>query len=312
MNKIKLRILGSLWGAIIGDALGVPVEFSSRKELEEYPVTGMRGYGQYNQPLGSWSDDSSMLLCTVEALSEPEYSAERLAGMFLNWRHHGYMTPHGKCFDIGIATSKALSRFENGTPPEESGGTGENDNGNGSLMRILPVALRYADAPIEEMLFMAHRISAITHRHPRSQMACGLYCCMVKALLNGMTPPQAYRFMVEQGQHFYNSAPFAVEYPHFIRILNGDISALPESDIASKGYVIDTLEASLWCLLTSKSFEETVLKAVNLGGDTDTTGCVAGGLAGLYYGMPSIPHEWIDAIVRKDDVGEIMGKFVSV
>ncbi|MEI6518874.1 MAG: ADP-ribosylglycohydrolase family protein [bacterium] len=306
------RKLGSLWGAIIGDALGVPVEFSSRKERGEDPVVGMRGYGQYNQPPGTWSDDSSMLLCTVEALSEPEYSAKQLAGMFLNWRQYGYMTPHGDCFDIGIATSKALSRFENGTPPEESGGTEEGDNGNGSLMRILPVALRYTDAPIEDMLFIAHRISAITHRHPRSQMACGLYCIMAKALLNGMTPPQSYRYMVKQGSQFYNTAPFAAEYPHFTRILTNDISKLPEADIASKGYVINTLEASLWCLLTSNSFEETVLKAVNLGGDTDTTGCVAGGLAGLYYGMASIQQAWIDAIVRKDDIGEILEKFIGV
>ena len=307
---LKDRKLGGLWGSVIGDALGVPVEFSPRERRGEDPVKDMRGFGQYNQPPGSWSDDSSMLLCTVEALCDKEYNAELLAKLFLAWRDNGYMTPHGNCFDIGIATSKALSRYKNGVPAEKAGGTDEVDNGNGSLMRILPVALRYSEVPMPEMLFMAHEISAITHRHPRSQMACGLYCCMAKGLLNNMTPLQAYRYMIEQGQHFYNSAPFNIEFPHFSRILTGELTDLPITDIKSKGYVIYTLEASIWCLLNSKSFDEAVLKAVNLGDDTDTNGAVTGGLAGIYYGISSVPQQWINDIVCNDDIEKLLQTFV--
>lgn len=305
------KIQGGIWGAVTGDAMGVPVEFTSRENCRDFPVTTMRGFGTHSQPVGTWSDDSSLLLCTVEALSEPEYDAAKLAGLFLNWRQYGYMTPHGNVFDIGIATTKALTRYENGTPPEESGGNGERDNGNGSLMRILPAAIRYAGAPIEEMLFMAHRISAITHRHIRSQMACGLYCLMAKALLTGMTPPKAYRYMIEQGQQYYNAAPFNTKMPAYARVFSGSLPALPESEIKSSGYVIDTLEASLWCLLNSKTFEETVLKAVNLGDDTDTTGCVAGGLAGIYYGINAIPRQWTNTIACGEDIAKLIDKFTA-
>ncbi|HEX2949643.1 MAG TPA: ADP-ribosylglycohydrolase family protein [Armatimonadota bacterium] len=306
---IRDRVLGGLWGAIVGDALGVPVEFTSREERRRDPITGMRGYGTHQQPLGTWSDDSSLLLCTVEALCEKDYSVERLAKFFLAWQDHGYWTPYGTVFDIGIATNTALSRMRCGIAPEEAGGAGERDNGNGSLMRILPVALRYVDKPIEEMLFMAHRISALTHRHPRSQMACGLYCCLVKGLLYGLTPLEAYRFMVDQGQRCYGSAPFYSEYGHFARVLSGKLADLLETDIASSGYVVHTLEASVWCLLTCESYEETVLKAVNLGEDTDTTGCVAGGLAGVHYSFPSIPQSWVDVIARKDNIDELIEAF---
>ena len=271
----------------------------------------MRGNGTHNQPAGTWSDDSSLLLCTIEALSTTEYNAIRLAGLFLNWRQYGYMTPHGNVFDIGIATSKALARYENGTPPEESGGNGERDNGNGSLMRILPVAFRYNNFSISDMTTMAHRISSITHRHIRSQMACGLYCIMAKGLLNGMSPHEAYHYMIKQGELLYNTAPFNTEITSFSRILNGNLAELPESSIDSSGYVIDTLEASIWCLLNSKSFEETVLNAVNLGDDTDTTGCVAGGLAGVHYGIMDIPQKWINVIACKEDITKVISTFID-
>jgi ADP-ribosylglycohydrolase len=178
-------------------------------------------------------------------------------------------------------------------------------------MRILPVAMRYTDAPIEEMLFMAHRISALTHRHPRSQMACGLYCIIAKGLLYGLAPGEAYRFMIEQGQRCYNTAPFNREMPHFARIIAGELACMPEEEIASSGYVVHTLEASLWCLLTTDSFEDAILTAVNLGDDTDTTGCVAGGLAGLRYGTTGVPASWIEAVVYRDRISDITMRFIN-
>lgn len=308
-ESIRNRIYGGLWGAIIGDALGVPVEFTSRQERRRDPVTGMRGYGTHSQPSGTWSDDSSLLLCTVEALCG-EYSPKHLVGLFLAWQEYGYWTPHGAVFDIGGATSTALSRLRHGISPEEAGSVDEHDNGNGSLMRILPVALRYTNTPLAEMLNMAHRISSLTHRHPRSQMACGLYCCMARGLLDGLSPQQAYRFMIEQGQRYYTDAPFHAESPHFTRVMDNAIADLPEAAISSGGYAIHTLEASLWYLLTTCSFESAVLAAINLADDADTTGCVTGGLAGLTYGFPAIQPSWIEALVLREEIGQLFTRFL--
>ena len=307
MKKCE-RIAGGIWGAIVGDALGVPVEFISREERRRDPVKGMRGFGTHNQPPGTWSDDSSLLLCTVEALSG-EYSPAHLAELFLAWKEQGYMTPHGSVFDIGNSTSAAISSMKQGVTPEEAGGAEDHDNGNGSLMRILPVALCYANAPVEEMLGIAHRVSSLTHRHPRSLMACGLYCLMAKALLEGKEPQDAYQYMIAQGQQYYAAAPFDNECKHLASLFSGNIAEVPEAEIASSGYVVHTLEASIWCLLNSSSYEETVLKAVNLGDDTDTTGCVAGGLAGVYWGLDGISAEWIGEIVGKEWLGDYIDPF---
>lgn len=303
------RVLGGLWGAMVGDALGVPVESTSRSARRRDPVTGLRGFGTHGQPPGTWSDDSSLLLCTVEALCEAPFQIDRLAELFVAWETQGHWTPHGTVFDIGIATRSAIDRLARGVPPEEAGGVGERDNGNGSLMRILPVALRSADAPVESMLDLAHRVSALTHRHPRSQMACGLYCLMARALREGLPPWEAYQRTIAQGGAYYQTQPFQTERPHFARVFSGSVHELPEADIASGGYVVHSLEAALWCLLTTTDFPAAVLTAVNLGDDTDTTACVAGGLAGLWYGVEGIPEEWREAIVRRDDIRALLDRF---
>ena len=159
------RILGGLWGAIIGDALGVPVEFKSREEVRRNPITGMRGYGTFNLPSGSWSDDSSLLLCTVESLLDG-FDTSSMGELFIRWLTEGYWTPWGNTFDVGASTMSSIGRMMREVPPEEAGGRGENDNGNGSLMRILPVGIFFARQPSEELLNYVHRASSLTHRHP--------------------------------------------------------------------------------------------------------------------------------------------------
>lgn len=306
----RRRVLGGLWGALVGDALGVPVEGVSRQRLLSDPVRDMLGYGAHNQPTGTWSDDSSLLLCTVESLLQG-FDTIDLAHRFLRWYMDGHWTPWGRAFDIGNTTRQAVVRITRGVPAEEAGGSGENDNGNGSLMRILPIALRFATASSAELLQYAHRASAVTHRHPRSQMACGLYCLMAAALLKGATPDEAYQQGIALARASYREEPHSRELPHFGRLLSGHLAETPEAEIRSSGYVIDTLEASLWCLLNSSSFEEAVLKAVNLGGDTDTTGTVAGGLAGTYYGLETIPVHWLNQLARKEDISQLFDQFVS-
>lgn len=178
-------------------------------------------------------------------------------------------------------------------------------------MRILPIGIFFADKPVEELLHAVHRASSLTHRHPRALIACGFACLMVRALLQGLTPEGAYRYATEQASIHYARLPFAEELPHFERLFSALIGSVSESAIKSGGYVIHTLEASMWCLLNSSSFQEAVLTAVNLGEDTDTTGCVTGGLAGLWYGLPAIPGEWLSALARNDDIGKLFEQFAD-
>ncbi len=185
------RVLGGLWGAVVGDALGVPVEFQSREQLRQNPLQDMRGYGTYHQPAGTWSDDSSLMLCTVEGLADG-FDTGRLGMLFTRWLDQAHWAPWQEVFDVGGTTLMAINRLSQGVEPEQAGLIDENSNGNGSLMRILPVALRYFDLPVEELLDHAHRASALTHRHVRGQMACGVYCTMVSALLQGADKIEAY------------------------------------------------------------------------------------------------------------------------
>lgn len=307
--KDKDKILGGLWGAIVGDALGVPVEFQSRAERKKDPVTGMRKGGTFNLPAGSWSDDSSLMLCTVEGLLGG-LDTGNISRLFVRWLKDGYWTPFGYAFDVGHTTAKAIKMMDSGIEPELAGGNEERDNGNGSLMRILPVGICYAELPVTELLANVHKVSSLTHRHLRSQMACGFYCLMTSQLLNRATPQDAYLYAVKQFKEHYAKCPYAYEFTHFERILSGAVGSLPEGKIKSSGYVIYTLEASIWCLLNSHTFTEAVLKAVNLGDDTDTTGIVTGGLAGIYYGFEAIPKEWIDVIARKDDIAKLYEKYM--
>jgi ADP-ribosylglycohydrolase len=302
---LEERTACGLLGVACGDALGLPVEFIARGALRKRPVTDMRGNGTHNQPPGTWSDDTSLTLCVAESLIGG-FNLDDMGRRFVAWRHDGYWTPYGVVFDSGKTTTEAIERIARGVPATEAGGTDEWDNGNGSLMRILPVALRFRDAPLEELLDKTHQVSAITHAHPRSKMACGLYVCLARYLLQGRTPFDAYITTIAGVGDWYRNAPdFADQAPHFALILNGDIVTLSEDEIKSDGYVVHTVEASIWCLLTSSTFEETALKAVNLGGDSDTTGAVAGGLAGLAYGVDAIPESWVTQLARASEIREL-------
>ena len=304
------RILGSLWGAVVGDALGVPVEFQSRTERETNPVTDMRGYGTFHLPAGSWSDDSSLMLCTIEGLLQG-FDTELIGKIFVRWLREAHLTPYGLVFDVGIGTSEAIRHIEQGVFAEQAGSDGERNNGNGSLMRILPVAIHCLSMTDDDVVRHAHRASSITHGHPRSLMSCGIYCLIVRELLCGVAPHDAYRSAVERAKDIYAKPPFIGEMHHFSRVLGGDIGSYPEKAIQSDGYVIHTLEAALWCLMAASSYRDAVLKAVNLGNDTDTTAIVTGGLAGAHYGLGEIPEEWRRQIARRDDIDRMFRAFIE-
>lgn len=295
------KTLAGLMGVCVADALGVPVEFSSRADRVRSPVETMFGYGTYNQPPGTWSDDSSLTFCLADSMCWG-FSLDAIADSFCRWYSDDYWTPHGNVFDIGNSTAKAIERLKQGVPPLEAGGKDEHSNGNGSLMRILPLAYYHKNLDFSQLIERVHNVSSITHAHLRCQIACGIYISIAVCLLNDSDPKSAYLQGIQNAREIYSQDVYAKERPHFERVFSGDISSLPEESINSNGYVINTLEAALWCFLNTSSYREAVLKAVNLGGDTDTTAAVTGGLAGIYYGVNNIPQEWIDQIARKDDI----------
>jgi ADP-ribosyl-[dinitrogen reductase] hydrolase len=303
------RILGGLWGSLVGDALGVPVEFIDRYSVQSDPVKDMREFGTHHQPRGTWSDDGSMILCTSESLLNYEFNLADMGDRFVRWMNDNLWTPHGEVFDMGGTTASALRRIAQGISAEQSGGKSEDSNGNGSLMRILPVTLRFAAEPLELFAGRLEKASAITHGHARSTMACVFYGLVVRQLLLGQQSQAAIDSARAEFIGCYERAP---EFSRMRAVLEDDFTSLPEGMIVSTGYVLHTLHASLWCLLTTKSFEECVLKAVNLGGDTDTTGCVAGGLAGLAYGVKSIPADWIRQLARKGELDCLFHELADV
>ena len=300
----KDRVIGGLVGVCVGDALGVPVEFVSRDKLRLNPIKDMVGYGTHNQPPGTWSDDSSLTLCLAESLCKG-FDIHDIANKFIKWLYEGYWTPYGETFDIGNTTYIAISRLKSGVNPLDAGPKDEFSNGNGSLMRILPLSFYLEKMKKEEQFEITHKVSRITHGHLRSQMACGIYIQIAINLLKEDPPEIAYKKAKEISLDYYSREPYVYELKHFDRILKSDIRKLPLNSIKSTGYVIDTLEASLWSFLNSKAFKDAVLTAINLGGDTDTIGAVTGGLAGIYYGYNAIPKDWVKKIARIDEIIEL-------
>lgn len=303
-----------LFGVAVGDALGVPVEFKERNIIAQDPVTDMRGYGTHDQPPGTWSDDSSLTFCLAEMLCKG-YDLNDLGRRFIDWREHNYWTPHGFAFDIGFATSDAISDLLRGKSPFTTGRVDEQSNGNGSLMRILPLALYIRNLPIEQRYQRTKEISAVTHAHIRSVIACFIYLEYALLLMQGKEKFEAYESMKEVVNPFLqeNAICSQTELDKFHRVLENPLGIYevkpvyeyPENEILGSGYVLHSLEASLWCLLTSNTYEETVLKAVNLGKDTDTTGAIAGGLAGLLYGYEAIPVNWVQQLARTADIEDL-------
>jgi ADP-ribosyl-[dinitrogen reductase] hydrolase len=245
INKIK----GALFGLAVGDALGVPVEFKQRGYLQAFPIKGITGYGSWNQPPGTWSDDSSLAFCLAESLAKG-YDLNDMAQNFMNWMQHGFWGAHHKVFDIGGATRFAIGRLTKGTSPLLSGGMMEDDNGNGSLMRIMPLLFWIKDLPIDERYKKVKEVSSITHAHFRSVFACFIYIEFALEILKGNTLDAAYANMQHAVKFFAKENEFnPKEIQLFGRILVDHIKDVKEDAIYSGGYVLHTLEASLWCCL---------------------------------------------------------------
>lgn len=216
-------------------------------------------------------------------------------------------TPHGQVFDIGIATRNAILNIAKGHQPDLCGGFSESDNGNGSLMRILPLVFYLQkENDIEVIYQKVKEVSSITHAHFRLVFACFIYVIYCLEILKDKDKFEAYKDMQFVLSQFLKDKSFnSVEIGLFDRILKNDISKYNENEIHSSGYVLHSLEASFWCFLNTDSYKETVLKAVNLGQDTDTTGAIAGGLSGIYFGLENIPQKWINNLARVKDIKDL-------
>ena len=254
------RLPAAVYGFAVGDALGVPYEFCDR---DTFRCEDMTGYGTHSQPAGTWSDDTSMMLATLDSLAahDGQVDVEDMRRRYVDWLHNGEYAIRRRVFDVGGTVRQALRTGE--------GLSGETDCGNGSLMRVLPLAFTHAtDDEIRA-------VSAITHAHPRCTDACVDYVQLCRRLLDG--------------------EPFAYDTP--------DRDSVP-----STGYVLDTMQAVLWAVADGRDYPSTVLNAVNLGGDTDTIGALAGGVAGILYGKESIPDEWISALRGRDIIDGVLDR----
>lgn len=294
-----MKVKDGIIGFIVGDALGVPAEFKSKEYLEENPVTEMTGNGTWNQPKGTWSDDSSMTIATITSITYTKgIDFEDIMDEFLEWNCNNYYTNSASgAFDIGNTTGKALSNYQSGTPALKSGCDGERDNGNGSLMRILPLAyIKNIDYKTIE------NVSSLTHAHKRSRIACVLYVEIAKSMIeNDLEIKDHIELSCEKIKDYYKDSD---ELKHFERIFSSDLD-----DVEGRTYVVGSLECVLHCLLTTDDYRQAVLKAVNMGGDTDTNAAICGGLAGIYYGFDSIPVDWIGQINRIDEVLSLCEKY---
>lgn len=328
------QIRGSLYGFFVGDALGVPVEFIGRSTLKSNPISDMEEYGTHHQPKGTWSDDSSMVLATIDSmynnkevfLQKEIFNYNDLMDRYSMWKNQAKYTPNEKVFDIGITTADAISRYDNNKENVFAGNDSFNANGNGSLMRIIPLSLYtkycilngYTMKLLGDNYDVIKKFSSLTHAHSLSIMSCYIYNFFVSNYIDLQDLDKTYRRTQDHFQAIFEGriqkdyGDLELYKKYFNRLIYNDISKLNENDIKSSGFVVDSLEASLWCLLTSKSFEESVLKAVNLGEDTDTIGALTGALAGLVYGVNSIPKKWIDSLQRRDYLDDMVNKYIEL
>ena len=265
------RLRSAVYGIAIGDAMGLPVQFLPR---DSYPkVTEMIKGSELPWPAGTWSDDTSLTLATVDSLLTCEgVDIPDMRARFMDWMDNGAYTQDGEAFDQGFTTVHALTHG--------CGCTNEQSNGNGSLMRILPLAFvkNLSDEQIAQ-------VSGITHAHPLSVEACTVYIHAAQLILDGFSLTEALE-----------TASLSSEIFSYL----ADISSRKRNEIRSTGYVKDSLEASFWCLLTTDNFRDALIRAVNLGDDTDTIGAITGGMAGLAYGMESVPDSWMNALRKKE------------
>ena len=284
------RARGALLGLAVGDAIGTTVEFKPRGSFA--PLTDMVGGGPFQLLPGQWTDDTSMALCLAASLVENGFDLHDQMQRYVRWHDEGYMSSNGRCFDIGIATSSALERFRRTGNPV-AGSRSPDSAGNGSIMRLAPVPIHYLDTP-ELAIKMSAAQSTTTHRAPECLGACRLLAEVLVRALQGSSRDDVLAPSLE-------TLPMSSALQS---VAQGGYKAKAENRIKGSGYVVQSLEAALWCFWRTESFEACVLLAANLGDDADTTAAVAGQLAGAFYGESGIPAKWLGKLAMARDIGQ--------
>ncbi len=308
MNKDDIN--SAIYGGIVGDALGAPYENLNYPEMIRNPATGMKDLDRLSQPMGTWTDDTSLTLALLDSLSKGVIYGD-IMDKFLLWLYEGAFTPQGESFDVGRTIRKALEHYRDGVNPTDCGGRSVRDNGNGSLMRIMPLLLYINTKNLSpaDSLELINNVSALTHAHRYSTASCNIYNFIVQMILD---EKDKYTFQeilsraIKKSREYYDPRLYSC----FRRLYNKNFFKIPVIT-SNNGYVVDTLEIALYCCYHTTNYKDAILKTVNIGGDTDTNCVIAGQLAGLYYGFDSIPPEWITAIQNKELINHIINKFYN-
>jgi ADP-ribosylglycohydrolase len=296
------RIRGGLYGLLVGDALGVPYEFDYPQGIPSFELIEMEppaGYQRSHSGVrpGTWSDDGAQALALLESLTRnPSLSLDDFGALLLRWFYEGYLTPDNRIFDVGLQTRRAIESLKSGVPAHLAGPNSERENGNGALMRVLPVVFFATD--VDELQDLAMHQAVVTHGHVRSGLACALYATVAGELLKGSRLLEA----LDTAETHLRKRWCATGHAAEVDLILG----ARDSEHRGSGYVVDSLWSAIHCVQTTEDYETAVKRAIQLGDDTDTTACLAGGLAGLLYGERAIPDRWMKALRGKPIVERAM------
>lgn len=306
---VNPHLRGTLIGLAIGDALGAAVEFRSPGTFK--PVTGYRSGGPHGLNTGEWTDDTSMALALADSMASVGWDLDDQASRYVEWWKQGKYSVNGRCFDIGITTRNALGRFVAHKNARTSGDTSEQASGNGSVMRLAPVPMRYADLysdNLYELSRLAEESSLPTHASEQCLSACRYLATVLAALIQGEDREAVLSPDWKPLRQLNDIKPL---HPLIQKVAQGSYREKETSAIRGSGWVVQSLEAALWTFHDARNFEEAVLKAVNLGDDADTTGAICGQLAGAFWGEEGIPESLRAGLARMDMIEEAMAGIVG-
>lgn len=303
------RQRGALVGLAVGDALGAAVEFERPGDFE--PVTGYRGGGPHGLAPGEWTDDTSMALALADSIGSVGWDLDDQAQRYLSWYQSGWYSVNGRCFDIGVTCRRALARFAKTADAKTSGDPAEEASGNGSIMRLAPVPIRYAWLYPDRLLELVQYLTASsmpTHASPQCLSACAYMGLVLAALVHG----EAREKVLDPNWRMLRELREVHAFRREIAdVAEGSFRRNKPPKIVGSGYVVQSLEAALWAFHDAQDFRQAVLRAVNLGNDADTTGAVCGQLAGAYWGESGIPREWREGLARKDMIEKVLKGLVG-
>lgn len=303
------QLKGAIYGLLVGDAVGVSYEFLLAEQLPAYDQIEMLPPNNFAKtyphiPVGTWSDDGAQALCLLDSLLyKNKMDTEDFMKRICNWYQCGYMAVDFQVFDVGVQTAEAIRNYLSGVPLLQVANNDVLANGNGSLMRVLPLAIWHQGSDIQ-LIEDAYAQSHVTHAHLRSKVCCALYCLWARSILNGLDIDAAWSDAVTKLRAYLKDKPNDLEQlEYYIRP-----DELEKG--TGSGYVVDCLKSARYALKQT-TYQDVIKTAIAFGRDTDTTACVAGGIAGLYFGFDSIPESWLAQLRAKDLVEPLLAKLLS-